>query len=146
MKKLIFILLIVVLAVTGCNVKGSDLAQNREKWQAQNVSHYRFQLDIVCFCAFRDQMPLVVEVQDGEVVSIAAVNGSDISISREFFTDSDTIDELFALVETAGKEAEEMTVTYNAEFGFPETISIDYIKEAVDDEIWYTISNFEVIS
>jgi hypothetical protein len=42
-------------------------------------------------------------------------------------------------------DADEVLVTYDATYGFPTSISIDQIKEAVDDEISYQVENFEVL-
>ena len=54
------------------------------------------------------------------------------------------IDKIFEeLTKDINGEADEVTVTYNANYGFPEQVNIDFIKEAVDDEISLTISNFE---
>ena len=124
-----------------------DLENARQKWQEANVSHYRFNLNMVCFCAFAENMPLVVEVQDGQVTSMEYQNGNEIdTTSLEFFQRYETIDKIFSELEkAAGGEADEVTVSFDDTYGFPEQIDIDFVKEAIDDELVMTISGFEVL-
>ena len=42
-------------------------------------------------------------------------------------------------------DAEEIQISYDATYGFPNSIAIDYIKEAVDDELSLQVSDFEVL-
>ncbi len=146
MKKLVLITLVLILAA--CSAGGSELEQNRQTWEDAGISHYRFDLHLSCFCVFIDQMPLTVEVQDGEVVSILTVDGTPVSADdpmHEFFVGLGTMDRLFDELESAmgSAEAGEITVKYDAALGFPTEASIDYIKEAIDDELYFTVSEFE---
>jgi len=126
---------------------GSEFSQNQKKWNDANITHYRFELNIGCFCAFRDQMPLKVEVQNGEIVSITASDGSIIAKTDpryENFSKYATIDKLFAeLKADQGDKADEVTVKYDATYGFPAEINIDFIKNAVDDELYLSAAAFE---
>jgi len=145
MKKIILIVIALILAA--CSVGGSEFSQNQQKWTDANIQHYRFLLNISCFCAFRDQMPLTVEVQNGEIVGMTAQDGSVIATSDanyEYFAKYATIDLLFAELEKdLGGEAEAVTVKYDATYGFPSEINIDFIKNAADDELYLYASGFE---
>ena len=147
MKKIILITLIFMLAA--CSAGGSELSRNQEKWQDANITHYRFNLNISCFCAFRDQMPLTIEVQDGQIVHMAAVDGTlvlDTDQNYEFFAPHATIDLLFAEINAAVNEgADSVTVTYDATYGFPTEIAIDFSQEMADEEMYYSISGFEAL-
>lgn len=163
MRKTLFIVLAIVL--TACSgmatemptqiptdiptevVVSGDLEGARQKWEAAGISHYRFNLDMVCFCAFRENMPLIIEVQDGEVISMQYENGSEIDpASLEFFQRYETIEKVFAELEKAvGGEADKVTVSYDGTYGFPEQIDIDFVEEAIDDELSMTIFGFEVL-
>ena len=147
MKKIVLITLVFILAA--CSMGGSEVSRNQQKWNDANINHYRFELNIRCFCAFRSQMPLSVEVLNGEVVSIT---GSDVSIigktdaNYEYYSRYATIDRLFSELEVdLGGEADEVTETYDATYGFPSTINIDFIKNAVDDELYLNASGFEAL-
>ena len=151
MKKLILLIAVAALALAACasgasaNQNQSELSQNQQKWQDGNISHYRYNLAISCFCIFTQDMPLIIEVQDGQVVSMEYASGNEIdAANREYFARFETIDRLFEqLQKDIGGEADEVVATYNANYGFPEEVKIDYVLEATDDEIWLTISDFE---
>ena len=146
MKKLILFTLSVFL--TACSFGGSSkLERNRQTWQDSGVTHYRFSLNIGCFCVFRDKMPITVEVQNGEVISMIYPDGTLIAVTDpnyESFYRHATIERLFAELETGlSGAADEVTVTYDSTFGFPREIRFDYIKAALDDELSLSVSSFE---
>jgi len=146
MKKLILISLVFILAA--CFAEPSELEYNRLNWEGAGISHYRFELNLSCFCAFRDQMPLTVEVQDGEVVSVTDATGTAVSAddpNYQYFVELATIDRLFAELEsvTGSAGAGEVIVKYDSTYGYPTEASIDYIKEAIDDELYVSVSGFE---
>lgn len=152
MKKLLFIFILMALVLSACAaaaVSGSqtEIGQNQQKWQDANISHYRFHLSISCFCVFVENMPLIIEVEDGKMVSMEFHNGKEIDPSLlELFNKYATIDQIFAELE-AGQNgaADEVTVKYDPTYGFPTEATIDVVKEATDDELYLTISDFEVL-
>ena len=151
MKKLLLVLMTLVLAA--CTAVGSamgsqsEIEQNKEKWQDANISHYRYNLHISCFCVFVENMPLVIEVQDGEVVSMEFQNGAEIDPSlHELFDKYATIDRLFAEIEAGlNGAADKVTVEYDPTYGFPTKADFDFEEMAIDDELYLTISDFEAL-
>lgn len=147
MKK--FLLIILAVMLVACSAGGSEFSQNQKKWEDANISHYEFNLDISCFCAFRDKMPLTVEVSNGEVVSMVGADGAAIAATDpnyELFSKYATIGRLFSeLNAVLNGDADEVTVTYDATHGLPSQINIDYIKEAADDELYLSVSGFEAL-
>lgn len=144
MRKLIFIFMALFLAACSMGSQ-TEIERNKEKWQDANVSHYRYNLFVGCFCVFSQDMPLVIEVKDAEVVSMEYQNGNEIDASsRELFEKYATIDRIFSeLAKDINGEADEVIVTYDPTYGFPAEINIDFIKDAIDDELALTVSNFE---
>ncbi|NJN79745.1 MAG: hypothetical protein HC797_04325 [Anaerolineales bacterium] len=147
MKKIIFIVLALILAA--CGNTSTEFDQNLTKWNNAGISHYQYQLFIGCFCPFYEDMPLTIEVKDGEVVSITSVDGTAIDSSDpayETYNSYATIDRLFSELglDLAG-EADEVVVTYDPTYGFPTSIAIDYIKEAIDDELSLQVSEFQIL-
>lgn len=145
MKKIVFLVLIV--ALTACSaLGGSEYSRNQKKWQDANITHYRFNLFVGCFCAFSQDMPLVIEVKDGEVVSMGYQTGNPLNEGdREYFSRFATIDRLFLGLEEALDQADRVTVTYQPTYGFPVEVNIDLIEQAADDELYFTVSAFEAL-
>ena len=151
MKKLLFLFTLMAIVLTACGaaaVSGSqtEIGQNKEKWQEQGISHYRYNLHISCFCVFVENMPLVIEVQDGKVVSMEFQNGAEIdpALRQDLFDKYATIEGLFTEVEAAlNGAAENVVVKYDPTYGFPTEVTIDVSQQVADDELYLTISNFE---
>jgi hypothetical protein len=147
MKKIILAALTLIL--TACSFTASRAyEQNLSKWQDAKINHYRYSLSVGCFCAFREEMPVTVEVLDGEIVSITSVKGTLIDSTDPSYSTIEyyaTIDRLFSQLKSALDEADEVATTYDPIYGFPTSISIDQIKQAVDDELFITVDHFEIL-
>jgi hypothetical protein len=148
MKKLILIPLLVTLIVILAACSAGGVSSDKQKWEDANITNYRFKLTLSCFCPFQDQMPLSIEVRNGTVVSMTYPDGRAVAsddINYEFFLQYGTMDNLFAKIEgaQADPEAGEVIVKYDPTYGFPVEASIDYIKLAIDDEMYVTVSEFE---
>ena len=148
MKKIILLLLALVLAACSAGTK-SEYDVNLEKWQDANISHYRYSLRLICFCPGTDKMPLSIEVQNGEVVSMTYADGTPVPADDpqfEFYSGYATIDRLFSeLKAELDGGSEEVTVTYDPTYGFPAQVNLDRIKAAIDDELAVTVSDFEAL-
>ena len=148
MKKTGLILLVFLIAfLSGCN--GSQrrvLEQNRSLWESQAIHHYRFHLKVGCLCPWYNMMPLKVEVKNGEIVSMAASNGGDISPYLDTFRPHGTIESLFDTVDSAiSKGVYKLAVQYDATYGFPASIVIDPSRMIMDDETGYYVTNVEIL-
>jgi hypothetical protein len=139
-------MVVVLTACASVGAASSDFDLARDKWQDAGISHYRFNLNISCFCIFTQDMPLIIEVQDGEVVSMEYQSGNEIDPSNiELFERYATIDRIFAELETALVEADSVTVEYDETYGFPTQVSIDLDQQMADEEIYLTISDFDTL-
>jgi Zn-dependent M32 family carboxypeptidase len=150
MKKLIFIVMTLILAAcVSANALGgqSEIEQNKEKWQDAGISHYRYHLFISCFCVFTQDMPLIIEVQDGKLLSMEFQSGNPIDPSLlELFEKYATIDRVFTELEAGlNGAADEVIAKYDPNYGFPTEVTIDVEKQATDDELYLTLSNFEAL-
>src|SRR5262245_12975763 len=117
MKKIFLLIFTFVLAAcsTAASAGSADeFSRNQQTWQDTNVTHYKFDLNLTCFCAFHDQMPLTVEIQDGAVVSMKTVNGTEVLTSDpgyETFAKYATIDRIFSELEAdRGGNADEVNI------------------------------------
>jgi len=148
MKNLILIVMAFLLAAcASANALGSqsEIEKNHEKWQDAGISHYRYDLSISCFCIFAQDMPLVIEVQDGKVVSMEYKSGKEIDPSLlELFEKYETIDRVFAELDAGSKgAADEVIAKYDPTYSFPTEVTIDVEKQATDDELYLSLANFE---
>lgn len=147
MKKNILLLLVFILTACSAAEPADEFSRNREKWQDANITHYQFELTVGCFCPFRSQMPFTVEVKDNQVVSMVDVNGDALSTDdpmNEFILKYATIDRIFSELDTDSvREADKLTISYDATYGFPNETYIDYIERAMDDELGLTVAAFE---
>jgi hypothetical protein len=142
------ILIVIIFFLTACATPvRSDFDHHRKKWQEANITHYRFELSMVCFCAFRNRMPLRIEVLDGEVVAMHSASGHLIAAADpdyHYFFRYATLDRLFEeLRSNLNGQADQVTAIYHSGYGFPIRIHIDRIKGAADDELGLSVSGFE---
>jgi FlaG/FlaF family flagellin (archaellin) len=126
-----------------------QLDASLQKWQAQNVSHYRMNVNIGCFCPFFDRMPVTVEVRDGQVLSVTDSQGQVVAADdpiRSFGNEQlMTVEGVFAYARDAFQTADKTEVTYDPTLGYPVSLNIDRIEQAIDDEMSVLISEFEVL-
>ena len=123
------------------------LAQNGQKWESRHITHYRFSLDVRCFCAFTGQLPLSIEVKDGQVISETDKSGQPVASQfKGAFAKYDSIEKLFDLLDAAQHGgADLVSITYDPQYGYPQTAYIDYRINVSDDENRFTVSDFEVL-
>ena len=148
MKKTALIFLIFLVAfLSACSSTDSQTYNNNfSLWQSKAIAHYRFNLKIACTCAWSALMPLTVEVQKGEVVSISASNGADVSPYLDSFSQYDTVQRLFDRVYISiSREESRLKVKYDRVYGFPAAIEVDPNSPIQDVASGYYVTNFEVL-
>ena len=117
------------------------LAGHQAQWQSKQVDSYTFTISGQCFCPFTD--PVDVTVADGVVTNVKRA-GQPVQ-PNEVQGVPKTVPELFALV-SAQAGAASVTVEWDPAFGFPTSIQVDSIANAIDDEFGYAITNFRPAS
>lgn len=119
----------------------TNLRAARARWASSGITSYELTVNRLCFCGFVD--PVRVTVEDGTIVSRTVVStGEPLPAAyAEYYPD---IPGLFAIVEQAATEADELDTRFDAVYGFPTEIAIDWIENAVDDEVVYRTEAFTV--
>jgi hypothetical protein len=136
---------ILLLALIACAAK-NELRENQQKWASQNITHYRFEVTIGCNCPWRSLMPLKIEVKDGQIVSMTDKDDQPTPVNyADTFNRAASIEKLFAILDEAIGSASKVTVAYNPDYGYPQSIVIDESKLVYDDEIGYYVKSFEVL-
>jgi hypothetical protein len=119
------------------------------RWQSAGLKSYQMKLSIGCFCPFFDRMPLMVEVRNGQVVSVVDTQGRPVAADdpiRSFRNEQlMTIDGVFAYAREAIPNADEVKIAYDPALGFPASLRIDQIKMAMDDELSVTIQDVRAL-
>jgi hypothetical protein len=123
------------------NAAQTTLNNNIALWQRSNISDYRYTYRRNCFCAPEESV--VVVVVSGQVAQ-AFRTPSGTYLSAPELAGVFPIEGLFTKVQEAiNQRAYNLTVTYHAQFGFPESISIDYNQKLADDEQSYSARDFQ---
>jgi hypothetical protein len=124
----------------------AEIRTYQTRWNDANITHYRFQLMVGCFCPMNAVMPITIEVDNDGVTSITDARGVPVApddAGSGFFRKYTTIDGIYdALTSAQFRDAETLTVTYDATYPVPATVSADFIEMAVDDEVYVEVSGF----
>jgi len=135
---------------SGCEILGNDdsrhadLAAHQRIWDTLSDGTYAFTLQRGCFCIYAGLFD--VQVVDYEVVDVIPAWDSVPGVPPEDYHFFSTIEGLFDMLRDAYKTgADEIVVEYSSN-GYPESIDIDYIKNAVDDEMSIRVSEVRLSS
>jgi hypothetical protein len=119
----------------------SGVADPHERWRAYRLSSYVLSEAVFCFCDV--QSPCWVYVQNGRIIDVLRqADGS--SVPEQQRGMHLTVEQLFDLI--ARVEADSIAVSlvqYDPRFGYPTRLSIDWMPEAVDDEVRYEVRGVE---
>ena len=128
-------LLVLLAALSGCS-----LTDSRPDYTGP--TDYAYTLRVSCFCI--PIGPLRISVLNDTVVDVRQLEpqSSEGTVDDWINELAMTLDELDALVDCALREAADVQVTYDPTYGFPSEVSIDWIEDAVDDEISYTVTEY----
>jgi len=126
----------------GADQKTLEAAKAR--WEANKLSDYQYIVQVTCFCPDEYTQPVQVRVQNGRFFN---AEGSQKAVSENYIQQFGTVEALFGYLETAYQEgADEIVVDYDPTYGVPLRFSIDQIKEAVDDEMSLSVTEFQILS
>lgn len=135
----------------GCAIVGGDggsdlraeLERNERTWREKGVADYDVTLNRNCFCPPDLRGPVVVAVRDGEIAARTYVeSGEPVGEERgRWFPD---VDGLFEFVADAiDRDARRIDVAYDAEYGYPGHVFVDYDERIADEEVGYDVLGFE---
>ena len=120
--------------------KQTELNQNKTLWKKEKPSNYFFTVRPTCFCP--DTKKRLVTIKNNKIENVKYIP-SNINLDAKALKQEKAISGYFDFIQDAiNKDADNIKVTYNKTYGYPETISIDYNKKVVDEEISYEITHF----
>lgn len=129
------------LATSGCGngLSADALQQAEQRWSDAGLDTYAFTLTSEC-----GERALIgtfdIRVEAGAVADVEAVTDSATWVVDEQPELIPTVDDLFALLHDAA-DADEVTVSYDADLGYPTSIDIDWERAGIDDEECYTVTD-----
>jgi hypothetical protein len=143
--------LLLLLAATlfaGCALTGPGSIQEpegledaRRVWNQVGTSDYDMSLFRGCFCIGGGEMTVYVR---GDSVAAIQQTERQWQGGNDWWQYIPTVEGLFDLVEEADADAHSLEVDYHPQLGYPTSVSIDWIENAVDDEISYSVSSLSL--
>lgn len=116
----------------------NELEDNLAVWNASGIEDYRFRYARLCFCI--GDSPVIIEVGADTIVSVTEADTGD-PVDPQYMDIYLTIDGVFEVIRDAiERDAFSLSVAYHETLGYPTQVAIDYIENAVDDEITYVAS------
>lgn len=129
-----------------------ELSDNKAKWGSQNIEHYQIDQYVSCYCSPTLTLPVVMQVQKEDKSLLYYTTNVDwygvTVIDHEMIVPNDamdlfkTVNDMFDYIETTISDADEITVSYHPELGYPLTVRVNWDLSSVDDEISFNITNF----
>ncbi|KTB47504.1 DUF6174 domain-containing protein [Dehalogenimonas alkenigignens] len=145
------LIVLLLVAIAGSLFPGCDLVIEplqrdlngaKAKWGATGITDYEYHLRVACFCPPDIVSPVVVKVANGVNIGVA-YSKEPKEVTNDFFKPFDTIDKLFVIIQKAlDDKVASLDVKYHPAYGYPVSISIDRIENAIDDEIAYFVDTF----
>ena len=140
-KNLIFFTFVFFISCD--NEPDSDLIawqKNWNTWNENELSDYSFNFRASCYCIDEWVSEVKVTVSSGNIskVILTKNNSSPTKLKPEQWF---TIDQLFDYAKNALEQAYKYDIKYDASFGYPTEISIDWSEDTADDEVIYYSEN-----
>ena len=130
-----------VLGLTGCgddrrtsNVSDTEIALEEQAWISHQIDDYTIVYRESCFCVGGE---VTVVVRDGKIDS--AERQTEPGVNAPPVGNPLTVPGLFDLIRRAQREADNLEVRFDDDLNFPDRISIDWERNAVDDEYGLTV-------
>jgi hypothetical protein len=118
-----------------------ELERARARWEEHAPVLYEYRLQRSCFCPRSFVRPVRITVSDGVVV--AAVDPGTNEPLNPPPDGFPTIDDLFDEIQDAiDREADSVDATYDGALGYPVQVFIDWIENAIDDEMAFQVSEY----
>ncbi len=138
------VMALLMMGLTACTLtgpglqkSGDDLREARRAWRQLGVSDYDMSMNRGCFCIGAGSMEVYVR---GDSVAAVLQEQDFWNGNEDWWQYIPTVEGLFDLVDEASEDAFTLEVEYHSQHGYPTSVSIDWIENAVDDEISYSIT------
>ncbi len=135
------------LFVAGCGIvdplqrESNDLSYYWERWISAGYTSYDYIIIHDCFCV-TGGIPVEVSVRGDRVVAVRYAD-TGTPLVTDLALQYRDVDGLFQLIDDAlTRNAYSIDAAYNATYGFPRDVFIDYQRNAVDEEFGFRVVAF----
>jgi hypothetical protein len=123
---------------------GNPLEGAMAKWKSAGLHDYSYHYQWSCFCPEEYRKAVVITVRRDSIAGVVFA-GTRAAVPRENWSRYQTIDGLYTMLQEAvDHKAYRMDVTYDEDFGYPRTASIDYDEHLADEEAYFTADSLRV--
>jgi len=142
------VLVLVLVSLVSCSSSTGvtrELTVAMRRWTASAPASYEITVSRGCFCGPDATRAVVVRVRAGQVESRRyADTGAD--VAANLAAAYPTVAELFAIIQDAeSRDAAQIDAQYDATYGYPTSLYIDYSERIADEEMSYAMRDFHVI-
>lgn len=145
MRKFLF-LVFLAFAFVSCDSDDESMSEfkmAKAKWDKLQFDDYTIQENLQCFCGGLLEWTTKVSNSEKDTIYFDESKLYEGQTYKSVFDNAKTVEEAFDFIENFDtKKVAVFEVEYDEQFGFPKSIYIDNIKNAIDDEIAYVYSNF----
>ncbi len=118
---------------------------NVKKWEKRGPPSYSYDYQAICFCIDSVLRPVRISVTDGAVSQVVFRDTQEM-VASEGLDGYPTVEGLFDVVRDAiARNAHSIEVSYDALFGYPTEVSIDYQQNIADEEFGFRASSLTVV-
>ena len=138
--------------LAGCSILGLDglgeerdaLRDARVRWGRADLDAYAFTLQRGCFCPMELIGPVRIVVRGDSVVSRTySTDGT--PVPAQWAPYFGTMEDVFEVIDDAlERSADDLHVSYHRTLGYLVEADIDYIENAVDDELSLAVTDFTI--
>ena len=118
-----------------------EIRRHRALWQSKGVQDYQFVFSMGCFCPPEYTSPVRITIRNGHIVDAVYTELNE-PIPAQRRAQLLTLDELFDVAEGYAYSADSVMLLFDTSNGFISSLSVDQIKNAIDDELGYSVSDF----
>jgi Family of unknown function (DUF6174) len=123
---------------------GEDFENSHKLWLETKSTNYNMLISIFTTSYSSPAEPVMIEVREGKSILIKPASESD-KRATGIYSDHDTIEKLFTMIETESEKGVTVKVKYNKELGYPENITFNYAKSGMFGGRNIEIKKFEII-
>lgn len=139
MRRALLPLILIALYAVGCKDQPTGsapttLTEAKERWASSGITNYELDRRVICYCIGAEDTVRCKVERDSAVSIINLRTGEPVDIKSRTPA---TVQDLFDIVERARNKAQTLNVTYDATYGYPREITIDWSHTIADDEIFY---------